>query len=123
MALGARRGELLNVTMPDINLDTRTIMLRRTKNGKARQAFINDLAMQVLTSMQVAERKNKRDRGPLLTGFTPEQLSMRFIRACRDAGIEDFSFHDLRHCYATTCAWPGPTSTTSRNCWGTAICA
>lgn len=101
MALGARRGELLNVAMPDINLDTRTIMLRRTKSGKTRQAFINDLAMQVLTSMQVAELKKKRDRGPLLTGFTPGQLSTRFIRACRDAGVDDFSFHDLRRCYAS----------------------
>ncbi len=101
VALGARRGELLNVNVPDINLDTRTIMLRRTKNGKARPAFINDLAMQVLDSMGIHELKRRKVRGPLLTGFTPEQLSMRFIRACRDAGIEDFSFHDLRHCYAS----------------------
>lgn len=101
VALGARRGELLNVNVPDINLDTRTIMLRRTKNGKARPAFINDLAMQVLESMGIHELKRRKVRGPLLTGFTPEQLSMRFIRACRDAGVEDFSFHDLRHCYAS----------------------
>ncbi|MBT9331478.1 tyrosine-type recombinase/integrase [Paracidobacterium acidisoli] len=101
LSLGARRGELLHTTLPDVNLDSRTVMLRQTKNGKARPAFINDLAMQVLMSMQVPERKKKRDRGPLFSGFTPEQLSMRFIRACRDAGIEDFSLHDLRHCYAS----------------------
>jgi integrase len=26
---------------------------------------------------------------------------MKFIRACRDAGVEDFSIHDLRHCHAS----------------------
>lgn len=101
VTLGARRGELLNITLPDIDLDTRTILLRKTKNGKPRSAFINDPAMQVLTAMGVPERKKKRDRGLLFTGFTPAQFSMRFIRACRSAGIEDFSAHDLRHTFAS----------------------
>jgi site-specific recombinase XerD len=55
----------------------------------------------VLDAMNVAERKGKRDRGLLFGGIEPAQLSMRFIRACRDANVEDFSFHDLRHCYAS----------------------
>jgi integrase len=101
VALGTRRGELLFVALPDIDMDTRMILLRRTKNGKKRPAFINDLAMQVLESMGIRERKRRKDRGPLFTDFTPEQLSTRFIRACRDAGVEDFSFHDLRHTYAS----------------------
>lgn len=101
VALGTRRSELLFVTLPDIDLDTRIILLRRTKNGKKRPAFINSLAMQVLESMSISERKRRKDRGRLFTEVTPEQLSMRFIRACRDAGVEDFSFHDLRHTYAS----------------------
>ncbi len=101
VALGTRRGELLHVTLPDIDMDTRVVLLKRTKNGKTRPAFINDLAMQVLESTGIRERKHRKDRGRLFPGITPEQLSMRFIRACRDAGVEDFSFHDLRHTYAS----------------------
>jgi integrase len=101
VSLGTRRGELLNVTLPDINLDTRTILLRKTKNGKPRPAFINDLAMQVLESMGIKEKKKQKNRGLLFPDVSPAQLSMRFIRACTDAGVEDFSFHDLRHTYAS----------------------
>jgi integrase len=101
VSLGTRRGELMAVTVPDIDLDARMILLRRTKNGKARGAHINDLAMQVLESMGVRERKQRKDRGKLFRGITAEQVSMRFIRACRDAGVEDFSFHDLRHTFAS----------------------
>lgn len=101
LALGARRGELINTTIADIDLDREFVHLRRTKNGKSRSIPINDLARMVLDAMGVPERKKKRDRGPLFRGFTPEQLSMRFIRSCRDAGVEDFSLHDLRHCNAS----------------------
>lgn len=101
LALGARRGELINTTIPDIDLERGFVQLRRTKNGKSRSVPINELARLVLGAMGVPERKKKRDRGPLFRGFTPEQLSMRFIRACRYAGVEDFSLHDLRHCNAS----------------------
>jgi integrase len=101
VALGTRRGELLHATLPDIDLDTRIVLLRRTKNGKTRPTFINDLAMQVLESMGIRERKRRKDRGRLFPGITPAQLTVRFIRACQDVGVEDFSFHDLRHTYAS----------------------
>jgi integrase len=98
VALGTRRGELLAVRWEDIDMNRGTIQLRKTKNGKPRPAFINELALQVLTSM--ADGKAKR-RGLLFADVTPAQVSVAFIRACNDAGVEDFSFHDLRHCYAS----------------------
>jgi integrase len=91
LALGARRGELMNATIPDVDLQRGFISLRRTKSGKSRAVPINDLARIVLDAMQVQERKQKKDRGALFRGITPAQLSMKSIRACRDAGVEDFS--------------------------------
>jgi integrase len=101
VSLGTRRGELLAVTVPDVDLDGRKVVLRKTKNGKPRIVYINDLALAVLASMNIEERKQKQDRRVLWPDVTPEQLSMRFLRACRQAGVEDFSFHDLRHTYAS----------------------
>jgi integrase len=101
VSLGTRRGELMETTVPDVDLDRRRVTLRVTKNGRTRAVFINGIAMQVFESMNLRERKRKKDRGLLFPDVTPEQVSMRFIRACRSAGIEDFSFHDLRHTYAS----------------------
>jgi site-specific recombinase XerD len=57
--------------------------------------------MQVLDAMGIRERKQHKNRGLLFPGVDPARLSVYFIRACRSAGGEDFSFHDLRHCYAS----------------------
>ncbi|MGA8529989.1 MAG: tyrosine-type recombinase/integrase, partial [Acidobacteriaceae bacterium] len=96
LALGARRSELVNASILDVDLQRGFIALRRTKNGKSRTVPINELARIVLDAMRIPERRRRKDRGPLFRGITPAQLSMKFIRACRDAGVEDFSFHDLR---------------------------
>jgi integrase len=98
VALGTRRGELLAVRWEDINLKADTILLWKTKNGKMRPAFLNDLALEVLGSMGEGRHKGS---GLLFPDVTPAQVSVAFIRACEDAGIDDFSFHDLRHCYAS----------------------
>jgi integrase len=101
VSLGTRRGELMHTTVPDVDLDQRKVILRKTKNGKVRVVYINDLALAVFASMNIAERKRKQDRRVLFPGITPEQVSMRFLRACRAAGVEDFKFHDLRHTWAS----------------------
>jgi integrase len=101
VSLGVRRGELLAVTIPDIDLDQRKVILRKTKNGRTRVVYVNDLAAAVFESMGIEERKRRGDRRVLWPSITPEQLSMRFLRACRQAGVEDFKFHDLRHTWAS----------------------
>jgi integrase len=97
VSLGTRRGELLRVRWEDVDIDSGQILLRHTKNGQERPAFINDLALQVLTSLGVGKKK----KGLLFPNVTPPQVSVAFIRACQEAGIEDFSLHDLRHTFAS----------------------
>ena len=99
--LGTRRGELLHVQLPDIDLDRGTILLRITKNGKPRMAYLNELATRTLDIMDVRGRKLQGDLGPLFIGITPQQLTVAFRRACQRAGIEDFSLHDCRHTFAS----------------------
>lgn len=82
----------------DINIKAGTIQLKKTKNGKQRPAFINDLANQVLVSMAAGRPKRE---GILFPDVTPGNVTVAFIRACKDAGVEDFSLHDLRHTFAS----------------------
>jgi integrase len=98
VSTGTRRGEMLRVRWEDVSIPRREIRLRHTKSGKERPAFINDLVMHVLTSMGASTHKN---RGLLFPGVTPAQVTVAFIRACKAAGVEDFSLHDLRHHYAS----------------------
>ena len=81
-----------------MSIPRREIRLRHTKSGKERPAFINDLAMQVFISMGAGSHKQ---RGLLFPDVTPAQVTAASIRACEDAGVSDFSLHDLRHHYAS----------------------
>lgn len=101
VALGTRRGELMHTRVPDVDLDGRQVLLRNTKNGKERVVIVNDLALQVFEAMGIRERKRRGDRRELFPGIEPAQLSMKFIRACRAAGVEGVSFHTLRHTFAS----------------------
>jgi len=97
VSLGTRRGELLRVRWEDVDLASGQILLKHTKNGQERPAFINNLALQVLNSLGAGTKK----KGLLFPDVTPAQVTVAFIRACQEVGIEDFSFHDLRHTFAS----------------------
>ena len=47
------------------------------------------------------------------TGAQIAEIKRGFKRACYDAGIEDFTFHDLRHTWATRAAQAGADAFTS----------
>jgi integrase len=98
VSLGTRRGELLLARWEDVDVVHREIRLRHTKNGKERPAFINEAALLVLASMSDGTLKG---RGLLFPDVKPAQVTVAFIRACKNAGITDFSLHDLRHTYAS----------------------
>ena len=98
VATGCRRGELLRINWEDVDLHRDQILLRHTKNGQKRIAYLNALARQVLESLGAATSDRK---GLLFAAITPAQVTVAFVRACKAAGVQDCSLHDLRHTFAS----------------------
>lgn len=93
---GMRRGEILGLTWGQVDLRDGFIRLRPedTKTNEGRLVPLNRELVEMLRAMP---------RGlPHAQVFTKEGREIKSIReafeaACRRAGIEDFTFHDLRH--------------------------
>jgi len=101
IATGMRRGEVLSLTWPNIDLKNRVAFLPLTKNGEARRVPLSSQAMQVLE-----ERLKATQRTPEgLIGASCEQVfpisanavRLGWERVRQKAGIKDLRFHDLRH--------------------------
>lgn len=84
-----RQGELLALEWKLVDLDDRLAFLPETKNGEARAVPLSPRAIEVLKAMP------SRD-GPVFSG---ERMTLyhAFKAACKRAGVQDFTWHDLRH--------------------------
>lgn len=108
LSTGARRGELLNLRWPDIDMKRGMMTFQETKNGERRTVPIVGVAHKLLTK----HRKVRRiDTDLVFPGDTgkPIEVAKMFREACERAGIKDFRFHDLRHTAASYIAMNGGT--------------
>ncbi len=94
---GMRRGELLGLHWRDVDLPNRRVYLRETKNGSLRVLMLNDLAVQVLNSLP-----GDTPGELILKDVDPARLTVYTRRLFKGLGIEDASFHSLRH---TAASW------------------
>jgi integrase len=93
---GMRQGEILNLTWGQVDLKEGFIRLRPedTKTNEGRLVPLNHKLVEMFWAMP---------RGlpgvPVFTyqGKFVEAVRRSFTTACKKAGIEDFTFHDLRH--------------------------
>ena len=90
IATGMRRGEIVKIQRKDISYQSRTVHLFDTKNGEDRVVPLSTVAIAALKTLPA------RIDGEVF-GIHPDTISKRFLRACRDSGIEGLRFHDLRH--------------------------
>lgn len=101
---GMRRGNILNLTWSQVDLQQGVINLEHTKNGQRLTIPLMDTSYNVLLELKNAKVTHLNcpfvfhQKGKL---YSPYQVSMAFKRACRRAGIENFRFHDLRHDFAS----------------------
>lgn len=86
-----RRGELAAISLSDIDLSSRLITLRDTKNGDDR---VIPLSSRALTSIQYLIQHAKTSS---LLNYKKEWLTEKFITHCKSIGIDNFRLHDLRH--------------------------
>ena len=87
---GMRQGELLGLQWKNIDLKRSLAFLLQTKNGEARTAPLSPRAMAVIAALP-------RSIGGLVLPVQRMTLYHVFHAAVVRAGIEDFTFHDLRH--------------------------
>lgn len=86
---GLRRGELLDLTWPHIDLERRLAHIPRTKTGHPRTIPLTDDAVAVLKGLPVTDGR--------VFPLTAMALRLAWNRVRERAGMPDLHFHDLRH--------------------------
>lgn len=103
LGTGMRRGEILGLRWHDVDLVEGTVTLRETKNGEVRVVPVTGGALETLSAWgKVRPIDRKQEVFPGTTSF-----HHAFDRAVKDAELEDFNFHDLRHTCAAHLAMSG----------------
>ena len=109
---GARQGELLGLRWADVDLDRQPprVVFHDTKNGERRAAPLSAAAVTLLRD----RHRTRRPDAALLFANPQSPTKAPFPRAAWEAAlataeIEDFTFHDLRHTFASYLAQNGAT--------------
>jgi integrase len=105
---GFRASELRSLTWDDVDVRRRMITVRAdyAKNGEARSVPMNQLLTDTLKSVKLANYQGERvfcNR----EGTPYRSFRSAFERAVRKAEIKDFTFHDLRHTFASRLVMAG----------------
>ena len=105
---GFRKSELLSLTWEDVDFKRRSIAVKAAyaKNGENRSIPMNDLLTTTLEEVRITSATmgsvfRNRDGAPYRSFRTA------FERAVQKAHIPDFTFHDLRHTFASRLVMAG----------------
>ncbi len=104
---GMRRGEQYGLMWADVNLDNRIITVPRSKNGEKRFVFLNDAAV---SAFQLLWQFSKGTGKVFANGYysaASKGAREWFEKALRDAKITDFTWHCLRHTFASRLVMAG----------------
>ncbi len=100
---GMRRGEILGLDWQNVDLERKQITIIDSKNNDSRVVPLNDLLYTVLSAIEPKDGFVFRSR----SGGRFKSVRKGFISAVKRAGIKDFTFHDLRHTFASWLAMKG----------------
>jgi site-specific recombinase XerD len=108
---GLRQDELLSLEWCRVNLQRKTIIIQKTKNNRPNTLPLNSIALNVLLKKHECKvRSLKNDlvfSSQAGTKIGKRNLIRAFAQALEKAEIKDFTFHCLRHTFATRLAQNG----------------
>ncbi|PKF78221.1 integrase [Vibrio sp. vnigr-6D03] len=116
---GMRKGELLSLVWNDVYFEQRYIMVRASnaKSKKGRTIPMNDTLFNALSlwKKQVAQTQAVfvTDKGDAIT-----DIKKPWMKLLKDANIDNFRFHDLRHHFASKLVMAGVDLNTVRELLG-----
>ncbi len=108
LSTGMRQGELMRLQWQDVNLKDGYLILHETKNGERRRVPLAGLAVDLLRTHAKVRRLDTQLLFPSTT--KPQQpiyFKAAWLTALKRAEINDFHWHDLRHCTASYLAMNG----------------
>lgn len=115
---GMRKSEILGLTWDRVDLRNGLILLDVTKNGERREIPINSALKIVLERLALENIEGYPHVFHDKQGRPYKDVKHSFGRACSDAGISGFVFHDLRHSFASRLVMSGVDITTVKELLG-----
>jgi len=103
---GLRRGEMYGLAWENVNVPRRVLTISRSKNGETRHVPLNSAALAALAEL----RKRGDGTGPVIRNAQGEPLAGPrhwFEPAITKAKIRGFSWHCLRHTFASRLVMAG----------------
>ncbi|MHB2015330.1 MAG: tyrosine-type recombinase/integrase [Candidatus Xenobia bacterium] len=105
---GLRRSEQLELRWERIDLVRRVIRVPKSKHGEARYIEINDVVLDILQTMPSRLKSAWVYPGSSSDGHAGESIFRKpFEAAVERAGLDDFTWHDLRHDFASRLVMSG----------------
>jgi len=110
---GMRRSEQYRLTWDCVDMERRQITIPKTKNGAIRYIPLNDTA---LSAFRTLKERTQGQGAVMVAGIGGHGVAkgdalksprMWFDAACRKAGVYDFTWHCLRHTYASRLVMAG----------------
>jgi len=96
---GMRKSEILNLKWSELDCNHRLIYLMETKSGNSREVPMNNIVFSALLKVR------KNPKGPYIFcdkyGQPFQDVKTSFHTALKKTEIENFTFHDLRHTFAS----------------------
>lgn len=110
LSTGMRRGEIMSLRWPQVDLPRGRILLYETKNDTSRAVPLTGLALTLMSDLAKVRRIDTDLVFSGETGAQPVDLTKPWTTALSRAGLANFRFHDLRHSAASYLAMNGATT-------------